>query len=121
MEEQQTQNSSPAPQSGQSDADKNKPIAIIGYILPFLFFIPLITDAKDSPFAKFHASQQLNLLLAGAAVWVIGFILAITIILAPLSFLLWIAYIVFQILGVINAAKGEMKPLPVIGGFNIIK
>ena len=45
------------------DAEKNKAMAIVGYIIPILFFIPLVTDAKNSPFAKFHANQQLNFLL----------------------------------------------------------
>jgi uncharacterized membrane protein len=29
--------------------------------------------------------------------------------------------LILAIMGIINAAKGEMKPLPLIGGFNIIK
>jgi len=131
MEEQTTQQPAQpaAPQGNQSDAEKNKPLAIIGYILPFLFFIPLVTDAKNSKFAKFHANQQLNLLLFWVAGWIIVSILsvifAVTLILIPLIFLIWLVYqiagIVFLVLGIINAAKGEMKKLPMIGGFEIIK
>lgn len=109
-----------APQGNQADADKNKAMAIIGYIIPILFFIPLVTDAKNSPFAKFHANQQLVLLLAAIAVNVVGGII---------PFLGWfiilpfgsIALIVLAIMGIISAAKGEMKKLPVIGGISIIK
>jgi len=109
-----------APQGGQSDAEKNKAMAIVGYIIPILFFIPLITDAKNSPFAKFHSNQQLILLLAAIAVNIVG---------SVVPFLGWfiilpfgsIALIVLAIIGIINAAKGEMKKLPVIGGFSIIK
>jgi len=43
--------------SSPADVQANKAMAIIGYILPFLFFIPLVTDAKTSPFARFHANQ----------------------------------------------------------------
>jgi uncharacterized membrane protein len=32
-----------------------------------------------------------------------------------------VAALVFLILGIINAAKGEMKKLPIIGGIEIIK
>ena len=126
MEEQtQQQNQTPpatpeAPKANSGDAEKNKALAIVGYIIPILFFIPLITDAKNSPFAKFHANQQLILLLAAIAVNVVGSII---------PFLGWfiilpfgsIALIVLAIMGIISAAKGEMKKLPVIGGIEIIK
>ena len=109
-----------APQGNQSDAEKNKAMAIIGYIIPILFFIPLVTDAKNSPFAKFHSNQQLILLLAAVAVNIVGGIV---------PFLGWfiilpfgsIGLIILAIMGIINAAKGEMKKLPVVGGFSIIK
>src|SRR4030043_2293072 len=109
MEEQkQTQ------QGGQSDAEKNKAMAIVGYIIPILFFIPLVTDAKNSPFAKFHANQQLILLIS----WVIVNVLGGGI---PVLgwFIIWplgtIFLIIVAIMGIINASKGEMKELPVIG------
>lgn len=122
MEENKTtETTQPAtqPTAGNSDVNDNKAMAIIGYIIPILFFIPLVTDAKNSPFAKFHANQQLILLIAAIAVNVVG---------AMIPFIGWflilplgsIAIIVFAIMGVINAAKGEMKALPLIGEFKII-
>jgi len=119
MEEQTQQPTQP--QGGQSDADKNKPMAIIGYIIPILFFIPLVTDAKNSPFAKFHANQQLNLLLLAVVGYIVSSILMFILIGFLLYFIVMIASIVFMIMGIINAAKGEMKALPLIGGINIIK
>jgi uncharacterized membrane protein len=122
--EEQTQQQAPiqpvAPQGGQSDADKNKALAIVGYIIPVLFFIPLITDAKNSPFAKFHSNQQLLLLLFAIAVNVIGGIIPVLgwFIILPFGS---IAIIILAIMGIINAAKGEMKKLPAIGGIEIIK
>lgn len=124
MEEQQNQQTNqeqPAaePKIDNADVEKNKPMAIIGYILPILFFIPLISDAKNSKFAKFHANQQLILLIAAIAVNVVGTIIPILgwFIILPFGS---IALLVFAIMGLINAAKGEMKPLPAIGGFEII-
>lgn len=110
-----------APQGNQSDAEKNKAMGIIGYIIPFLFFIPLITDAKNSPYAKFHANQQLNLLLFVVVGYIVSSILMFILIGFLLYFIVMIGSIVFMIMGIINAAKGEMKKLPLIGGFNIIK
>jgi uncharacterized membrane protein len=123
MEEQTTQQPAQpaAPQGNQSDAEKNKAMAIIGYIIPILFFIPLVTDAKNSVFAKYHANQQLNFLLFAVVGYIISSILMVILIGFLLYFLVMIASIVFMIMGIINAAKGEMKPLPLIGGINIIK
>ena len=125
MEEQTQQTQTPpavseAPKADAKDVEKNKALAIIGYIIPILFFIPLITEAKHSQFAKFHANQQLLLLLAGIAINIVGSII---------PFLGWfiilpfgsIALIVLAIMGIISAAKGEMKKLPVIGGIELIK
>ncbi|OGI25023.1 MAG: hypothetical protein A3J76_02195 [Candidatus Moranbacteria bacterium RBG_13_45_13] len=103
-----------------SDAEKNKAMAIIGYIIPILFFIPLVSDAKNSPFAKFHANQQLNLLLF----WVVGQIAGVVLSFIFIGFLIFplvmIGGLIFMIMGIINASKGEMKELPLIGGFKLI-
>ncbi len=126
MEEQNTQNTTPpvaptpTPQGG-SDAEKNKLFAIIGYIFPILFFVPLVSDAKNSPFAKFHANQQLNFLLFTVVGYIASTILTFIFIGILLWFVVMIASIVFMIMGIINASKGEMKKLPVIGGFELIK
>jgi uncharacterized membrane protein len=101
------------------DAEKNKAMAIVGYIIPILFFVPLVTDAKNSPFAKFHANQQLNLLLAAVVINIVGGIIPFIgwFIILPLGM---IFLIVVAIMGIISASKGEMKPLPLIGGFKLI-
>jgi len=117
MEEQnQTQQTQP---TGQSDAEKNKAMAIVGYIVPILFFIPLVSDAKNSPFAKFHANQQLNLLIAAVVVNIVGGIIPFIgwFLILPLG---TIFIIVVAIMGIINASKGAMKELPLIGGFKLI-
>lgn len=120
MEETTQQEPQVAPTVDKADAEKNKPMAIIGYIIPILFFIPLITDAKNSVFAKFHANQQLNLLLAAIAVNVVGGIIPFLgwFIILPIGSII---LIVLAIMGIINGAKGEMKKLPIIGGYEIIK
>ncbi|NTW13665.1 MAG: DUF4870 domain-containing protein [Candidatus Moranbacteria bacterium] len=108
-----------APKADSSDVEQNKVMAIVGYIVPILFFVPMLAE-KKSPFGMYHAKQQLNLLLAGIAVNVVGTIIPILgwFIILPLGS---IALIVLMIMGVINASKGELKQLPVIGGIQIIK
>lgn len=117
-----------APKPEQSAGDDQKKIwGILGYIVGITFFIPLVIDSlKNNAYSKFHANQQLVLMIAGvalgivlpiiAAVPIIGWIIAL--VGAPV---LWIVLLVFAILGIISASKGEMKPLPIIGGIKIIK
>lgn len=120
--EEQNQQQPIAPQGGQSDAEKNKIFAIVGYVIPILFFIPLLNEeSKKSPFAKFHANQQLNFLIFTVAGYIISTILMVVLIGILLWFIVMIASLVFMIMGIINAAGGTMKKLPVIGGFNLIK
>jgi len=98
------------------DIEKNKGMAVLAYIL---FFIPMLTEAKDSKFAMFHANQSLVLLIAGLAGLFISGIIPILgwLFLGPA---ISIAWIVFLVLGILNASKGEMKELPLIGGIHIL-
>ena len=102
------------PQADPADVAKNKTMAILAY---FIFFLPLVTDSKDSPFAKFHANQSLILLIG----W---FILMFINVIPLLGQLIWffgsIAFFVFWIMGLINASNGKMKELPLIGGIHIL-
>ncbi len=110
-----------APKANSADVEKNKLMAIIGYIIPILFFIPLLNEeSKKSPFAKFHANQQLVLLISAIAVNIVGTLIPILgwFIILPIGSII---LLVVAIIGIINAAKGEMKKLPIIGGFEILK
>lgn len=102
-----------APMGGQSDADKHKAFAILGYIIPILFFIPMLSEeGKKSQFAMFHANQQLIQLIA----WVVSGVLTFVLI----GFLLYIFCFIVMIMGIISAAQGTMKPAPLIGGIKIL-
>jgi uncharacterized membrane protein len=91
---------------------KNTGMAILAY---FIFFIPLLTDAKKDPFVKFHVKQGLVLFIGWILVGVIS------------SFLPWglwmivrlldLALFILMIMGIITASKGQQKPLPIIGKF----
>lgn len=127
MEEQTNQNQpqepikQETPGTESSDVEKNKAMAIIGYIIPILFFIPLLSEeSKKSPYAKLHANQQLNLLISWIVVNFVGGFIPVLgwFLILPIGSII---LIVLMIMGIINAAKGEMKKLPIIGGFEIIK
>ena len=97
-----------------NDIAQNKVMAILGYIC---FLIPMLA-AKESRFAQFHANQGLVTLILYVISSVLWAIPVLGWILAPICY---VASCVFSILGIINAAGGKAKQLPLIGGISILK
>lgn len=114
--------------SDPNDIAANKVFAILAY-LSILVLVPIFA-AKDSRFARYHANQGLVLLICEAVVYV-----AIVIVNAILTAVYWrlfwigslltwlqsIAVLVMVVLGIVNAATGRMKDLPIIGRIRILK
>ena len=93
------------------DIEDNRIMAILAYIW-ILFLVPLLA-AKDSRFARFHAYQGATLFIAWVVVNVVGRLLPYN-----LSGLAWIASVLvlaLAIVGIMNAYRGQAKPLPLIG------
>ena len=110
------------------DAQDNKIMGILAY-LGILVLVPIFA-AKDSPFARYHANQGLVLIIVIIALSIVLAILtpifafvslALVVLTGLLNAVVGIGALVFVIIGIINAAKGEMKPLPLIGKFTILK
>ena len=102
-------------------------MAILAYFGP-LVLIPILA-AKGSKFARYHSNQGLVLFIACVAYSIAygilsSIILAISwrlyFITSILSFV-GLIFIVLAVIGIINACKGEMKPLPVLGSIKILK
>ena len=123
------------------DAQNGKTMAILSYIF---FFVPLLSGAhKTSPFVKYHTNQGTLLFCVGIAYSIISTLLSILIKvdreikiwgigtgvtqrvtpgwLSAILALLCLPILGGVILGIMNAVKGKKQPLPVIGGFTIIK
>jgi uncharacterized membrane protein len=97
----------PPPPTGSGHP--NTGMAILAY-LGILLIIPFLTEAKNDPFVKFHIKQGLVLLIID----VVGsFIFWVPII----GWLLWLGVIVLVVMGIMNAAAGKQKELPIIGKF----
>jgi uncharacterized membrane protein len=114
------------PTPDAQDVANNKIFAILAYF-GILFLVPLFA-AKESPFARFHANQGLLLFIVEIALWIVLFVLNIILYVIHLSFLgliisslVYLGILALAILGIIGAAKGELKELPVIGKFRLIK
>lgn len=110
------------------DAAENKVMGILAY-LGILALVPLFA-AKESKFARYHTNQGLILLLLAVA-YSIAFSI-ISSVLAFISIRLMLAvtgilglagwaFLVWAIIGIVNVCKGEMKPLPFIGKYTLLK
>lgn len=119
------------------DVEANKGYGVLGY-LGFLVILPILL-AKESAYAKFHANQGLVLFIVEVGIRIIGNILMIplglltvipgggwlfgvlSVVLSVSIEVLEIATFIFAIMGIIHAVKGEAKPLPIIGKYQILK
>ena len=111
------------------DATANKGVAICAYF-GFLWLVPLLTTAKHSPFVKFHTNQAIVITIVSLIVtvmtsifdWVLDIIswrfYVLTTIVEQLGGIFCLALMIW---GIVYAAQGKMKEIPVIGQFKIIK
>lgn len=100
------------------DIEKNKIWAIISYLGIIGIIIAFVSDGKNSPYVKFHLNQSVCLLIAALIGSAITMIPIIGWLLAPI---VGLVVLVFVIMGIINAAQGQVKRLPLIGDFDLIK
>lgn len=107
-----------------SETIKKNPKRTLAVIAYFIFFIPLLTKDRKEPFVWFHTKQGIGFFLFASVLR--GIVTAVagppyTAIGSSLSTLLLpvahIILIVLIVLGVMNAASGKMKKLPVIGKY----
>jgi len=108
------------------DAKQNLWMAILCY-LGILVLVPIFV-VKDSPFVRFHANQGLALLLVEVVLSVLerivdlvfGFFWPLELIGGIVVGVAGLACFIWMILGIVGAAKGEAKELPVIGKIHIL-
>lgn len=106
------------------DINDNKGMSVLAYI-GILFLIPLLA-CPNSRFARYHTNQGLVLFLLEVAIGVVTGIFGIIpiaglIIGGLISAVGGIFTLVLMILGIINAAQGQAKELPLIGKITLLK
>lgn len=105
------------------DIQNNKVMAILAY-LSWLVLIPLIA-AKDSKFARFHCNQGIVLAIIEIVIWAIfgalSFIPLVGWIFIVINSVLSLGCFALAVIGIINAANGKAKELPLIGHIKLIK
>lgn len=105
------------------DVQNNKVMGILAYI-SWLVLIPLLA-AKGSKFARFHVNQGLVLAITEiAVVFVCGILAGLPLIgwlFGIVRSLICLACFICAVLGIINAANGRAKELPIVGSIKILK
>ena len=118
-----------------NDIADNKAISILSYLGP-LVFIPLFAR-KNSPFAQFHAKQGVTLLALNILCTIVnsllgmiqftrgsffgGFVTYVPWYIQAVRYSLSACVIALAVFGIIHVARGQKKPLPVIGWIKIGK
>ncbi len=102
-------------QFDQAEIENSKALAIIAYLFPFLFFLPYVSN-NQSQYARFTSNQALTL----AILYIAGLILGVIPFLGGIiKTIICLACFVLAILGIVDAASGKVRKLPVVGKFII--
>ena len=118
----------PVQAAAPNQAQTKKGMAILAYF-GILVLIPLLA-AKQDPFARYHTNQGLVLFLASVISSVLSNVLTTllidisstaVLIISGVFGILALVWFVFSIIGIVHAAKGQTKPLPLIGGIRLLK
>ncbi len=117
------------PTSNDPIADKT--VGILAYVTLIGFIIALVLnqnkEGEEKRFGAFHLRQALGLIIFSIGIF-IGFTILTTIvamisfsllaIFSLLSTLIWLGFLALLILGIVNAANGQFKEIPVSGGLS---
>jgi uncharacterized membrane protein len=99
------------PTPGPESPQKNTGMAMLAY-LGILVLIPLVSEAKNDPFVKFHIKQGLVLLIGYI---IASFLAAIPVFGWALSPFVWLGCLILMVIGLMNASAGKEVELPLIG------
>ena len=109
--------SNPAETPPPPPATEDRTVAILAYITIIGFIIAIVLhSSKKTALGAFHLRQVLGLIVSGLVVWVACIILAFIPILGWLAIIVaWISFFIMWLMGLIAAASGQQKPMPIMG------
>ncbi len=96
---------------------EDRTVAILSYITIIGFIIAIVMHgSKKTALGAFHLRQALGLFITGLAFGLCVIVLAFIPILGWLAIIVgWVGLLVFVLMGLIAAASGQQKPVPVLG------
>lgn len=101
-------------------AGEDRTVAILSYITIIGFVVAIVLhSSKPTALGAFHLRQMLGFVVAGIVIWVgfmvVAMIPVVNMLLIVLGPILGISFLIFWILGLLAAIKGEAKPMPLVG------
>lgn len=98
-----------------SDIEESKVQAVLPYLFPILFFLPLVSGKKGSEFNRFHANQQLAWLIVCAVLDIVaGLVSGIFLIGALVRAVIGIAELAVAISLMYGASQGMALKIPFV-------
>lgn len=110
---------------------EDKTVGILAYITLIGFIIALVLnqnkEGEEKKFGAFHLRQALGLIIFAIGIFIAFAILSTILlmisislvsIISLLSMLIWLGFLALLIIGIINAANGTYKEIPLIGQFS---
>lgn len=92
---------------------EDRTVAIVSYLTLIGFIVAVVLhSSKKTVLGAFHLRQTLGLMVAGVALWVIAMVPVLGWIISIIGFLF---LFVLWLMGLIAAAGGQLKPVPVLG------
>ena len=102
--------------TGGDSANDDKVIGILSYLGILWVIAYILYGKKKSEYNIFHLRQGLGLFIIWIGLWIVGYIMAyIPVIGGLIMLVLYLGVLVLMIMGIIGAANGEKKELPVLG------
>ena len=92
-------------------SNDSKIIGILSYIGPLWIVAYILYNKSKSEYTTFNVRQGLGIFIFAIINWIISGLPFI----GWLSFPIGLIVLAFSIIGILNAAKGEQKDLPIIG------
>ena len=109
--------SNPAETPTPPPTTEDRTVAILAYITIIGFIIAIVIHSgKKTALGAFHLRQVLGLIVSGLVTWVACIVLAFIPILGWLAIIVaWIGFFIMWLMGLIAAASGQQKPMPILG------
>ena len=103
--------------SSEVPVSEDKTVAILSYLTLIGFIVAIVLHGnKKTALGTYHLRQALGLLLTAIACWILNVVLAFIPIIGWLTIMaLWLGLFALWLMGLIAAANGQRKPVPVLG------
>ena len=107
----------PPPVAATAAVSEDKTVAILSYLTIIGFIVSIVLHgSKKTRLGSFHLRQALGIFLTGIVATVCNVVLALIPIVGWLAILvIWLGLLVMWVMGLIGAAQGQTKPVPVLG------